>query len=470
MGKKKALRYLTAREANLYGLAGGGQIFGYTLIVNYLSYFYINVLLVDPKIVAVLLLAEGIWDAVNNPLAGLFLDRRKGMEKAPPVLRGGALPLGVLTALLFAAPYLLDSFSPGSPVRLCYMIGTWLCWELLYTVTDVAFWSLSASASPDGDDRAFLAKRVNLFQSVCGTLPTLLVPLLLDGSNAGFLSLRALFLLLGLTSAVGVGLLALAGFFVKERVHQTEKRVSVRSMLLECVRNPLLRALLLSSLFSSLQDIGSGMTTYYFADVLGSASLSIVVGSASVITWLFSYRLTDFLRKKWSGRQLLKNLSLLFGLMWLLVFLAGFPFYESRGFMTVLLFLLHGAFGLFSTPYSVVFNEQLAEATDYTEWTQGVRNEGLSFSAKMATQKCGSALSQALVSLLLSFLGYQSPVENRRQAQTGFAKRGIFCAYALTPAAGFLLSVLPLCFGNLSAEARGTMQKELAERRGNAIE
>lgn len=73
----------SGRELSLYGLAGGGQVFGYSLIVGYLSYYSINVLLIDPKTVGLLLLVQGLWDVVNNPLAGLLLDRRRGKEKAP---------------------------------------------------------------------------------------------------------------------------------------------------------------------------------------------------------------------------------------------------------------------------------------------------------------------------------------------------------------------------------------------------
>ena len=64
-------------EVAAYGLAGGGQVFGYSLVTSYLMYFYINVFHIDPRAVGLMLFIEGIWDIVNNPLAGMVIDRTR---------------------------------------------------------------------------------------------------------------------------------------------------------------------------------------------------------------------------------------------------------------------------------------------------------------------------------------------------------------------------------------------------------
>ncbi len=75
-------------------------MFGRSRIVGYLSYYSINVLLIDPKTVGLLLPVQELWDVVNSPIAGFLLDRRRGKEKAPPVLRKCTVPWSVCTALL----------------------------------------------------------------------------------------------------------------------------------------------------------------------------------------------------------------------------------------------------------------------------------------------------------------------------------------------------------------------------------
>lgn len=457
----------SGRELSLYGLAGGGQVFGYSLIVGYLSYYSINVLLIDPKTVGLLLLVQGLWDVVNNPLAGLQLDRRRGKEKAPPVLRKCTVPLSVCTALLFSGAYLLRGISAGTDAKVWYLAVVWFLWEILYTITDVAFWSLSATVSGAQADRLAAQKRVAFFQTIGGSFPALLVPLGLDGCHAGWLpvSLPGLFFGLGVLSAAGVGLLLLAGVFVKERIPPLQAKQPTRSEMRAVFQNPPLLSLLAANLLNTIQGVGSSMTTYYFSDVLGSASLSIVTGAAAAICWLFSYRVTDRMRKVWSGRQILLRIPLLLGTVWLLLAAVGYPIYNNRLLMVLLLSLLQGAGGLFSTAYSVIFNEQMAQATDFSEWKYGVRMEALSFSAKITTQKTGNTLSQAVAARLLSWLGYRKPVGGRQQVQTPLASKGIFLIYMLSPAFGFLLSCIPLLFGRLTAEEEQKMQDELKTRR-----
>lgn len=64
-------------EIAAYSLAGGGQNFCYALVTGYLMYYYINVFGIHPQIVSIMLLLEGIWDIVNNPLAGFLIDRTR---------------------------------------------------------------------------------------------------------------------------------------------------------------------------------------------------------------------------------------------------------------------------------------------------------------------------------------------------------------------------------------------------------
>ena len=100
-------------EIAAYSLAGGGQNFCYALVTGYLMYYYINVFGIHPQIVSIMLLLEGIWDIVNNPLAGFLIDRtRTKWGKMVPYLRTLSLPLAACTVLLFSGPLLLREASP----------------------------------------------------------------------------------------------------------------------------------------------------------------------------------------------------------------------------------------------------------------------------------------------------------------------------------------------------------------------
>lgn len=136
-------------EIAAYSLAGGGQNFCYALVTGYLMYYYINVFGIHPQIVSIMLLLEGIWDIVNNPLAGFLIDRtRTKWGKMVPYLRTLSLPLAACTVLLFSGPLLLREASPTAPLKVIFMFVSYFLWELCYTITDVSYWGLSAAISP----------------------------------------------------------------------------------------------------------------------------------------------------------------------------------------------------------------------------------------------------------------------------------------------------------------------------------
>lgn len=96
---------------------------------------------------------------------------------------------------------------------------------------------------------------------------------------------------------VGIGLFSLAGFFVKERVEQSSNRPGLRESAAELLHNSALRSIVLSGLILSLSGIGYAFMNYYFIDVLGSASLSVLSQIPAAITWLFSYALLPVIKK-----------------------------------------------------------------------------------------------------------------------------------------------------------------------------
>lgn len=141
---------------------------------------------------------------------------------------------------------------------------------------------------------------MNVAINVCSAFPYLLVPFLMDyaASPGSRLSMSNVFFLFGMIGGVvGIGLFSLAGFFVKERVEQSSNRPGLRESAAELLHNSALRSIVLSGLILSLSGIGYAFMNYYFIDVLGSASLSVLSQIPAAITWLFSYALLPVIKK-----------------------------------------------------------------------------------------------------------------------------------------------------------------------------
>lgn len=470
MAKMTALSGGVSRgEIAAYGLAGGGQNLAYALVTGYLMYYYVNVFHIDPRVVGLMLFIEGIWDIINNPLAGMLIDHTRTRHgKMLPYLRWGIVPLGVFTVLLFAGPYLIHDTSAFSTAKIVFMFLSYFAWEIFYTVTDVAYWGLSAAITPDAKERQRVMTFNNAAVNVGSSLPFVVVPFLLDyaASDGAVLEMRGVFMLFGIVAGVvGIGLFSLAGLFVRERVEQSAEGSSFRESLHELVHNSGLRLIVLSGLIRSLSGISSVFMTYYFIDVLGYASLSVLVNIPTVVTWLFSYALLKPIRRLWDGRQFTILGTVGIGVIWIVVFLIGLRYYQSTAVMVPVLMVANGLFGLISAPMNIVQNEMLADATDYSEWTTGKRSEGVSFSLRITTVKIGSTVVQAFGSVLLSLIGYVTSSDNARVVQSGSVQFRIFVLFALVPGVFYLLSAVPFFFYDLVGEKLERMRSALAARR-----
>ncbi|MEM4445006.1 MAG: MFS transporter [Thermofilum sp.] len=83
----------------MYGLGNFGKGFFYYSLGAYLAFFYVDVLSLDPGLMALALAVPyGVWNAVNDPLVGMISDRLKTpWGRRVPLIAVGA----PLTALLF---------------------------------------------------------------------------------------------------------------------------------------------------------------------------------------------------------------------------------------------------------------------------------------------------------------------------------------------------------------------------------
>ncbi len=459
-------KYVSKGEALAFGFAGGGQNFFYALVTSYLMYYYINVFHIDAKIVGLMLLVVGLWDVVNNPLVGIIIDKtRTKRGKMIPYLRWFMLPLALFTVLLFSGPQILGN---NSPSKVMYMVLTYLCWEFCYTFTDVSYWGLSSVISPNPEERRNILTTTNIIINIFAAIPQVLVPVFLDyaESSNNKLTLTNMFLIMGLCGGIiGVGLFSLSGIFVKERIEQSKEAPNAKESLEQLVKNPALRIVIISNLLYSLSGIGMVFSTYYFIDVLGYASFSVISQIPFAIFSMISYGLIEPIKKKLNNKQIMVLIFLCLGLVQLQIYLIGTKFYDSVKIMILFIMIYNAVLGLCSGFLGVIPNEMLGEATDYAEWTTGKRNEGVGFSLKIATNKLHGTITQSFGAMLLSLIGYVTTSDATRAIQPDNVKQNIWMMFYLVPAIITLLCSIPYLFYPLVGKKREQMYAQLKEKR-----
>ena len=141
-------KYLKTSETLSFACAGFGRSMIYTLMSTFLLIFYTDAAKLDPVHAGTVILAARIFDAANDPIMGIIVDKTKSkFGKLRPYLLFSPPLILIATAALFYVP------NCGYGGRLAYATVSYLMWGICFTIQDVPFWGMSAVVSPLESER-----------------------------------------------------------------------------------------------------------------------------------------------------------------------------------------------------------------------------------------------------------------------------------------------------------------------------
>jgi len=92
-------KYAPRKEVQTYAIAALGQGLVYSCMSSYITDYYMSVLKLNAMFVILLMLLARVWDAINDPMMGMIMDRvsfKKGRMK--PYAVWTAVPIAIHTA------------------------------------------------------------------------------------------------------------------------------------------------------------------------------------------------------------------------------------------------------------------------------------------------------------------------------------------------------------------------------------
>ena len=166
-------KYVKGKEYRAYAIGALGQGMIYAIMSSYISDFYLSVLKLAPMFVLLLMLLARVWDAVNDPIMGYFVDRSHFKNgKMRPYLLFTPIPIAILTVLLFYAPNL------SGWQLMVYAAVTYVAWGMIYTASDVPFWSLPNVMTPNPDERGSIISNAKTLNGIGSAIPMAIFMLL----------------------------------------------------------------------------------------------------------------------------------------------------------------------------------------------------------------------------------------------------------------------------------------------------
>ncbi|HOU10032.1 MAG TPA: MFS transporter [Clostridiales bacterium] len=465
------------RERRFIGVK---ETFGYTLfkasqefnINKYSDRFIFDVLKIDFYYLSIVTAVGGVWDVINDMLIGTIVDKtRTRWGKFKPYLIAFAIPGTIGTCLYWMMPLLFPNKSAMDFSKFLMYFALAIGRETAGTFSGIAQTGMLATITPDPMDRTRLITISNVLAGFLGDqIPEFLMTLLIDAINMKKIALKmqSTYVFMGLFTTIVGGAAAFYFFIIgKERVMQSIERPSVLQGLKSIINNRPVLLMTLSDFLGSF-SISTGMSNYYI-DVLGMASIKLIVGIPGGFVSTPSFAWVPWARRHFSTKTLWLVGSYTGDFLMALVFLFGSiggiknGLYKRRLPMIIAIMIQETLFMFVFGIRRVIPQEMYNEAMDYCEWKNGYRTEGMTSVARGLASKLVSVFGSSLRSLLMKGFGYVQGAGYLKQSDR--TKYFLFAMSTVIPFVTGSLGIIPKLFYNLTGKRKEMMYADLAARR-----
>ena len=487
--KNEAKKYVPKKETQAYAIAALGQGLVYSCMSSYITDYYMNVLTLNAIFVIMLMLLARVWDAINDPMMGMIMDRystKRGRMRPYPLAT--ALPIAALTILMFVNP----GFDTKDKSIWLYVFVSvvYVLWGMVYTVSDVPFWSLPNVMTPNPKERGNLISYGKTVGGI-GSAVTVALPIIvgyvvadMDVERANIVKYAVMAISM---AVIGMPLFTLATFKTKERVKipdakkrapgepSTLKRIFTCKPLMLVVLSGMLsfgRYMLQAAAphvarYSGFY-IGTKPTTVdeYNSNI---STVALVIQVCAAVGMFGAMIFLPKLYKKFEYKQIM-IVSCIGG------FIAS-CFTLIIGWTTQNLLICIPFMLISSIPLGVINNVSFAmvcDCLDFMEWKTGFRNNGLGSACQSFVNKIGNAFATVMIIVMYLIVnidvsnlnvGSGEAVVNAINSLSGTQNFAMFSLVTIVPGISLLLCAIPLFFYDLTGEKKNKVFSELAELR-----
>lgn len=448
MNEKKYLKWY---HKVAYGSGDLASNCGYALISSFVMLYLTNAVGLNSAVIGTLMMVSKLLDGVSDIFFGGLMDRTKSkMGQARPWMLFGQIGVSACLFLVFSIPSMSEN------MQYVYFFVFYTAFNaVFYTANSIAYAALAAKITKNGQERVQLGS----IRFIFATFTTLLISYnamslveKFGGGTKGWRTVALIFAVIAL--AVNMFCVLMVKEVPDEDIRSDGEKtsagekdsdgkqkaaegtkVSFGTSLKLLLKNPyyiiILCLYLVNYIYSGITQ-GSAIyfMTYYLGDpaLLGTFSLFQLVPVMLILT------VTPMLVKKFGSMWKMNLYARIITLLMGVVFLIG-ALNKNLPVMLFATFLRNMAGG----PLTGTLNAMVAETSDYTWRTQGVRIDGVMFSCSSIGVKLGGGIGSAVVGWLLALGGFNGTAE----VQTAGAINMIFFMYVVLPLImGVLMAIL----------------------------
>lgn len=415
-----------------YSLGDMAGNFVYQSALLFLGYFYTTVYGLDAAKVAMIFLVVRIFDAVNDPLIGFFVDRtHTRWGQCRPWILFACVPYAVCSVLVFTVPDM------SGMAKEIYAYVTYAVLMLLFTMTNIPYGALTAKMTADPKERENLNSMRFMFATGGGLIITTCVPVLArtlsDDKATGYQYAMTVM------AVIAVVMFVITFLTTKERVVETEAELAMKPNMKDALailmkNREFLILIVVTFIMVSSQAAKGTLQLFYINDyvVNPAANKEVWFLSMWMVGGMIGAKLTQYLlkfadkKRAWIGLQIISAVVSLAAL--------------ALGNQNLLLIVALNFFmGFFNQMIAPIWFTYCADTQDYSEVKFGKRQDGLALSFMIFALKMGLSVGGAAALWALSFYGYESGEGVEQSAE---AVQGVLTTFAVVPAVGFILTAL----------------------------
>lgn len=482
-------KYVPKKEVQAYAIAALGQGLVYSCMSSYITDYYMSVLKLNAIFVILLMLLARVWDAINDPMMGMVMDRyspKKGRMKPYPVWT--ALPIAILTILMFVNP----GFDTNNQSVWLYVFVSvvYVAWGMIYTASDVPFWSMPNVMTPDAKERGNIISYGKTVGGI-GSAVTVALPIIvgffiadMDVEKAGIVKYAIMAISMAL---IGMPLFCLSSFKVKERIqlpNATKRAPGEPSSLKRIFTCKPLVLVVISGVLSFgryMLQAAAPHVARYSGFYIGTkpetveqynsniSTVALVIQVCAAVGMFGAMLFLPKLYKKFEYKQIM-----------IVSCIGGFVascFTLLIGWTTKNLLLCIPFMLVSSIPLGVINNVSFAmvcDCLDFMEWKTGFRNTGLGSACQSFVNKIGNAFATVMIIVMYMVVnidvsklnvGSGQEVVDAINSLSGTQNFAMFSLVTIVPGISLLLCAIPLFFYDLTGKKKQRVFEELAVAR-----
>ncbi len=491
MGQKtETKKYVPKKETQAYAIAALGQGLVYSCMSSYITDYYMNVLTLNAFFVIMLMLLARVWDAINDPMMGMIMDRHTtkwGRMKPYPLIT--ALPIAALTILMFVNP----GFNTDNKSIWLYVFVTvvYVAWGMIYTASDVPFWSMPNVMTPNPKERGNLISYAKTVGGI-GSAVTVALPIIVGYFVADMDIERAnivKYAVMAISMAViGMPLFTLSTFKTKERIqipNAQKKATGEPSTLKRIFSCKPLMLVVLSGMLSFgryMLQAAAPHVARYSGFYLGSnapqtveeinkniSNVALVIQICAAIGMFGAMIFLPKLYKKFEYKQIMIVSCIGGFLSSCCTLIIG---WTTKNLLICIPFMLISAI-----PLGVINNVSFAmvcDCLDFMEWKTGFRDTGLGSACQSFVNKIGNAFATVMIIVMYIIVnidvaqlnvGSGDAVVQAINNLSSTQNFAMFSLVTIVPGISLLLCAVPLFFYDLTGKKKEKVFAELADKR-----